>query len=173
VPRFVCLLRGVNVGGRNAMAMSELRALVESLGHSDVSTFIQSGNVIFSAPADPGAARLEAAIRARFELDVPVVLRTASELQRAVATNPFPAAEQAKLHVGFMARRPPAAALAGLDGGPFLPDEFVVQGKEVYLHLPSGMARTKLPAYLDRRLKLPITYRNRNTLARLCELARG
>ena len=171
MPRFVGLLRGVNVGGRNLLPMAELRALVESLGYTDVRTFIQSGNVLFTAPKSPGAAHLEAAIRERFGLAVPVVLRTPPELARAVAADPFPGADRAKLYVGFMTQSPSPAALAELDGRPFLPDAFAVEGKELYLHLPDGMARTKLPGYLDRRLKLAMTVRNWNTLAKLCELA--
>jgi uncharacterized protein (DUF1697 family) len=173
VPRFVALLRGVNVGGKNPLAMVELRALVESLGFADVRTFIQSGNVVFSSDEPVVALDLERPIEARFGLAVAVVLRTAAELERVVQADPFPEAERARVHVGFMAGRPRAAAAAALDHARFLPEEFVVSGRELYLHLPSGMARTTLPAYLGRALDVPTTLRNWNTVTKLLELARG
>jgi uncharacterized protein (DUF1697 family) len=173
VPRFVALLRGVNVGGKNALAMIELRALVESLGYADVRTFIQSGNVVFSTEEPVASLDLERAIEARFGLAIAVVLRSAAELERVVRADPFPQAERAHVHVGFMAKRPSAVAVAGLDHARFLPEEFVVSGEELYLHLPTGMARTKLPAYLGRALDVPTTVRNWNTVTRLLGLASG
>jgi len=153
--------------------MAELRTLAESLGYSEVRTFIQSGNLVFSTNKHVTPAALEAAIATRFGLEVPVVLRTDAELEAAVRANPFAAAALSRLHVGFMAGPAGAAALAGLERGPFLPEEFAVLGADVYLYLPDGVARTKLPRYLERRLGLPMTVRNWKTLGSLAELARG
>ena len=86
-------------------------------------------------------------------------------------SNPFRSADPSKLHVGFMAEKPSAAAVAKLDKKRFLPDEFTVNSAELYLHLPNGMARTKLPGYLDRQLKIPTTVRNWNTVNKLIELS--
>ena len=172
MPRFVALLRGVNVGGKNKLAMSELRTLVESLGYTDVRTFIQSGNVLFSTDETVVAPDLQRSIEARFGLAIAVVLRSAAELELVVGADPFPEAERARVHVGFMTARPPAEAVAALDHARFLPEEFIVSGRELYLHLPSGMARTKLPAYLGRALGVPTTLRNWNTVTKLLELAR-
>jgi uncharacterized protein (DUF1697 family) len=171
VTRYVGLLRGVNLGGRNRLSMAELRTLAESLGYREVRTFIQSGNLVFSASKRVAPAVLEAAIATRFGLEVPVVLRTGAELEAAVRANPFAEADLSRLHVGFMAGPPAASALAGLERGPFLPEEFAVQGADVYLYLPEGVARTKLPRYLERRLG-PMTVRNWKTLGSLAELAR-
>jgi uncharacterized protein (DUF1697 family) len=167
----VALLRGVNVGGRK-LPMAELRELVESLGYDDVRTYIQSGNLLFRAAKRPRAAELEAAIEERFGLGVDVILRTPANLAAVARRDPFPRAERAKLHVGFMAAKPAASLVAALDGEPFLPDEFAVVGTELYLHLPGGMARTKLPDYVLRRLKVPTTVRNWNTVTKLVELSR-
>jgi uncharacterized protein (DUF1697 family) len=172
VPKYVGLLRGVNVGGKNKVAMAELRTLVESLGHSDVSTFIQSGNVIFATKRAITPASLESAIAKTFGIDISVVLRTVPELAKVVTTNPFGSADTSKLHIGFMTKKPPAAVVKTLDGDEFAPEQFVIKGTELYLHLPNGMGRTKLPAYLDRRLKVPTTVRNWNTVTKLLELAR-
>ncbi|MBJ7610490.1 MAG: DUF1697 domain-containing protein [Candidatus Dormibacteraeota bacterium] len=167
----VALLRGVNVGGKNPVPMAQLRELVESLGATEVRTYIQSGNVIFADEGRITSTALEEAIRARFSLDIRVVLRTATELTRAMQANPFPTADVSAVHIGFMAVAPSAALVAGIDREPFLPDEFEVIGTEMYLHLPNGQATTRLPAHLGRRLKVPTTVRNWTTVAKLAALA--
>jgi uncharacterized protein (DUF1697 family) len=146
---------------------------MESLGHTGVSTLLQSGNVIFTAATPVSSESLEAAIESRFGVAVAVMLRKPAELRRVMRTNPFPAADTSKLHVGFMAAAPASAALAKLDRQRFLPEEFVVKGAELYLHLPNGMGRTKLPGYLDRRLKIATTIRTWNTVAKLVDLTGG
>ena len=90
MPRYVALLRAVNVGGKNKVPMADLRDLFESMGHSEVSTFIQSGNVIFSAAKSVTPKSLETAISKRFHVDTTVVLRTPGELEKVVKANPFP-----------------------------------------------------------------------------------
>lgn len=173
MPRYVALLRAVNVGGRNKVPMAELRDLFESLGHADVSTFIQSGNVLFTARASVTPKSLETAISKRFHVDTTVVLRTPSELEKVVKANPFARANTSKLHVGFMMQQPSAAVVSELDAERFRPEEFAIRGRELYLHLPNGMGRSKLPAYLDRQLAIPTTVRNWNTVTKLIELARS
>jgi len=171
--RYVGLLRGVNVGGKNKLSMAELRDLFSELGHSEVTTFIQSGNVIFAAEAPPEARQLEEAISARFSMAVPVVLRSLADLRRVVGANPFEGVEPDWVHVGFMAAEPPAGTLVDLDADRYLPERFAVAGTELYLCLPDGMGRAKLPQILDRRLKTPTTYRNWRTVTKLVELAAG
>lgn len=171
MPRYIGLLRGVNVGGKNTVPMAQLRALVTSLGHSEVTTYIQSGNIVFTSEKPVTPKSLETAIATAVGVKIVVVLRTPAELKKIVKANPFSKDDLSKVHVGFMAAKPPAAAVAQLDPEPFRPEEFVINGSELYLHLPNGMARSKLPAYLDRRLKVPTTVRNWNTVMKLVELA--
>jgi uncharacterized protein (DUF1697 family) len=171
MPTVVALLRAVNVGGRK-VPMAELREVVEGLGFDDVRTYIQSGNVLFSASRAPRPAVLERAIQGRFGLSVDVVLRSAADLRRAVERDPFPDAERSRLHVGFMAKKPAASAVSAIDRAVFLPEQFAVVGRELYLHLPNGMARTKLPDHVLRRIKVATTIRNWNTVTKLAELAR-
>lgn len=168
--RYVALLRGVNLGGTNKVAMPELRDLVESIGLSDVSTYIQSGNVLFTAGKPPDPTDLESAIEDRFGISVSVALRSASDLRKALRNNPFPDAETSTLHVGFLTDKPRQSVVAQLDAGRFAPDEFAVRGTEMYLHLPNGMGRSKLPPYLGRKLGVPTTIRNWNTVSKLAEL---
>lgn len=170
MPRYVALLRGVNVGGRNKLRMDELRSLVESLGYTEVSTFIQSGNVLFSAAEPASAASLRAALSTRLGIDAAVVLRSAAELARAVASNPFDEADPARLHVGFLTDPPASELVAKLDAGRYLPEEVSIIGNDVYLHLPDGMGRAKLPGTLDRKLGMAMTVRNWNTVTRLLGL---
>ena len=153
----VALMRGINVGGKNLLPMKALAEIFAAAGCRDVKTYIQSGNVIFRYGANKdvaGAVRAE--IEKQFGLKVPVVLRTAAEMATAIAQNPFvkTGIDPAWLHVMFLADKPTAVMVAGLDAERSRPDEFAVVGREVYLHLPNGAAKTKLTnAYFDAKLK--------------------
>jgi len=171
----VALLRGLNVGGKNVLPMPKLAALFEEAGCADVRTYIQSGNVLFRAPKTV-VRRLPQVILARIGerhgLRVPVILRTATELRGVAASNPFLAtgADPGQLYVAFLEDAPGAAA-AGLDPGRSPPDAFAVRGREVYLSLPNGVARTKITNdYLDRTLGTRSTVRNWRTVLRLAGL---
>ncbi len=171
MPRYVGLLRGVNVGGNNPVSMPELRAVLASLGHSDVSTYIQSGNVIFTSDDEVSAESLEAAISTTFGIEIAVMLRTPAELEKVLEANPFAGADTSSIHVGFMKDEPPPSAVAALDPQRFEPDRFVIKGTELYVHLPSGLGRSKLLPYLTRQLKTPTTVRSWKTVVKLVELA--
>ncbi len=174
----VALLRGINVGGRNMLPMARLIGLFEDAGCERVRTYIQSGNVVFEAPAARARlvpAAVTAAIAAEIGLDVPIVTRTAIELDRIVSANPFvaPGTDLGLLHVGFLADRPNAARGAALDLDRSPPDEFALHEGELYLRCPNGMARTKLTnAYFDATLRTVTTIRNWRTTLKLLELSR-
>lgn len=175
----VALLRGVNVGGKNKLAMKDLVALFAAAGCRDVTTYIQSGNVLFRAPAATARrvpAEVTAAIARRFRLTVPVLVRTADELDAVARSNPFIAAGEPPdaLHVMFLADAPAAPKLAALDPARSPPDRFEVRGREIYLCLPNGAGRTKLGnAYFDSKLGTISTGRNWRTVQTLVELTRG
>ncbi len=175
----VALLRGVNVGGKNILPMRDLAAMFESCGCADVRTYIQSGNVLFTADAALAArvpALIAKAIAARFRLDVPIVTRTAAELAAIVANNPFlvAGADPKTLHVVFLRDQPSAARVSGLDPDRSPPDEFRVRGREIYLCCPNGVGRSKLTApYFDSQLATTCTARNWNTVLVLAEAAAG
>lgn len=172
----VALMRGINVGGKNKLPMKELRALFEELGCGSVASYIQSGNVVFEAGielAEQLPAILPSHIEARFGLRVPVVIRSAQALREAAERNPFlsEGCDTQHLHVGFLASRPDAKAVASLDASRSDIDRFEVLGEEVHLHVPGGMARTKLTTdYFDRRLGTPMTVRNWRTVQKLIEM---
>ena len=176
---YVALLRGINVGGRTRVGMDDLRRLFVALGHADVKSYVQSGNVLFSSPVEE-SSRLIGDIERRIARDlgvtVTVLLRTKDDLARVVANNPFVSRETdpAKLHVTFLADAPDHERVARLDTPSGGPDEFSLAGREVYLHCPHGYGRTKLNnAYLERRLGVAATTRNWNTVTKLCDLASG
>jgi len=161
------------VGGKNLVPMAELRTLFESLDCTSVATYVQSGNVVFSHQKPPTASLLSDAIHERFGIRTSVVLRDRHSLESVVELNPFSGADPVTVHVGFMEHDPGPHAVSDLDPSVYAPDRFVLLGREVYLHLPRGMARAKLPSHLDRRLPGPVTFRNWNTVSRLVELAGG
>ncbi|MGD8870700.1 MAG: DUF1697 domain-containing protein [Gemmatimonadota bacterium] len=176
---YVALMRGINVGGKNKLPMKQLTAMFEDLGCTDVRTYIQSGNVVFGAEPDL-AESVPVEIPRRIDSDlgysVPVVLRSAADLRAAVDRHPFvDAAEDTKhLHVGFLADAPTDDQIAKLDPARSDVDSFDVIGREVHLHVPGGMGRTKLTTgYFDRRLDTVMTVRNWRTVNRLLEMAGG
>jgi len=171
VPGYVGLLRGINVGGRHRLPMAELRAFLETSGFTEVRTYLQSGNVIFSSTGTVKLAALEAALAEKFGFEITVVLRTPREMGRIVAGNPFPSVGPTKLHVAFMVEAPPSSAVEGLDVGAFAPEQVVLRGRDAYLHLPGGMGRARLPSWLFGRLGVRATVRNWSTVTTLADLA--
>jgi uncharacterized protein (DUF1697 family) len=170
VPRYLALLRAVNVGGKNSVPMPALREAVEGLGYTDVSTYIQSGNVLFSAPRAVKPHVLEAEITQRFGLEITVMLRTAREVAKVLGSNPFAGEPTDKLHIGFMADKPPATIVRAIDTSGFAPELFTVVGREYWLFLPNGMGRTKLAPFVTRRLGVPATVRTLKTVTKLADL---
>jgi uncharacterized protein (DUF1697 family) len=176
---YVALLRGINVGGNNMLAMKDLAGMFAAAGCTGVRTYIQSGNVIFEAPAGApeGAQKIAEAVKVniekRFGFRIPVILRTSRQMLKAIRDNPFLAAveDPKALYVYFLADLPNARALSALDPGRSAPDAFHARGQEIYLHLPNGMARTKLTnAYFDSKLSSTCTARNWATVLKLSEM---
>jgi uncharacterized protein (DUF1697 family) len=173
VPTYVALLRGINVGGRRKVAMSDLRTSFEALGHTGVRTYIQSGNVVFGAKAG-APARVRSAIEQRLEhdfgFDIAVLLRTASELASARKRNPF----GADAYVTFLDDVPRRARLAAIDTTKYAPDEFAAHGREVFVRCPNGYGRTKINnTFFERTLGTKATTRNWKTVTTLYEWAAG
>jgi uncharacterized protein (DUF1697 family) len=177
---YVAMLRAINVGGRNRVAMKDLAALFAALPAEDVSTYVQSGNVVFRSPLADGRAVAGAAerlISSRLRLEVVVIVCDRDELSQVTADNPYVRAgrDEAKLHVTFLASEPDrdrlraaSAAGGGGDGG----DEFVVVGRRVYLHCPDGYGRTKLNnGFFEKKLGVAATTRNWRSVRALADMA--
>lgn len=176
---YVALLRGVNIGPHKRIAMADLRALVEGLGYSNVRTLVNSGNVVFDSPrarTNPQLAEeIGQGLRDAHRLDVPVVVRSGTEMAEIVAANPFPeaAATPRLLHVSFLDRKPDAAKIAALEEIERGDDDVRVIGTEVFLALPHGLSGAVFSVNgLDKVLGVVATSRNWNTVTKLAEMAR-
>jgi uncharacterized protein (DUF1697 family) len=174
---YIALVRGINILGRNALPMAELRSLFEANGCRDVRTYIQSGNVIFRRPAVDTArlaARVTAAIAAKRGFEPRVLVVTAQELQRAAKANPYPEADAnpRSLHLFFLAARPRTPDIAALEALKTATERFTLRGKVFYLHTPDGFGRSKLADRAERLLGVDATARNWRTVTTLLEMAK-
>jgi uncharacterized protein (DUF1697 family) len=173
---FIALLRGVNVGGANRLTMAALQAAFADAGGRKVETLLQSGNVVFDAPANAGAAvaeRARASLTRVLEIDAPIVLRDGDSWLRLFAGNPFvaAAADSDMLHAACLSAAPSAERVARLEPDRSPPDAFFVVGADVYLNLPNGVARSKLTnAWFDARLGVVSTMRNWRTVTKLAAM---
>ena len=172
MPRYAAFLRAVNVGGR-VVKMDELKKLFEGLGLGEVRTFIASGNVVFESRAKPAALepRLASALLRALGYEVPTFLRTGAELAAIAAHQPFDAKRRAgahSIHVGLLhLPLAPAGrkALAALESPA---DAFEVDGREIWWMPSAGVGQSKITnTLLERRLGVPVTFRNQNTMVRL------
>ena len=160
MPRYVALLRGINLGSRSKVAMADLRQVVTSLGHTEVATYIKSGNVVFTSPdADPIslAGALEQELTGQLAVHSAVVVLSREELARVIADNPFPEETNPKcLHVVFRSKEMGPDSIAAIaaaqqrarDKGSR--DEAVAVGRTLFLRTPDGIGRSELAAQLAR-----------------------
>ncbi|MCP3820847.1 DUF1697 domain-containing protein [Streptomyces sp. A3M-1-3] len=176
---YVALLRGINVGGHRKVPMADLRTLVAELGHGDVRTYLQSGNAVFSSPSDnPDAltTELEKAIEAHFGFTVSCLVRSGTYLRAVADACPFrtDTLEGKQLHATFLSEQAGPERFASLDPAAFLPEEFRLGDRVIYLHTPGGLGRSKLAEALARPALLKgidATTRNWNTVVKLGEMS--
>ncbi|GAA2792937.1 DUF1697 domain-containing protein [Saccharopolyspora taberi] len=172
----IALLRGINVGGRTNIAMADLRQVFAGLGCEEVRTYLRSGNVVFGC-ADSAVAGLAAAVEQRVARDLgvstTVLLRTAGELARVVAGNPFLDEESdlTRLHVGFLSEPPGPQARLSVPGQGR--ERFRLAGRELFLHYPDGVGRSRFTnAHIEKQLGVAATARNWRTVLALAEMTR-
>jgi uncharacterized protein (DUF1697 family) len=154
--------------------MADLRELLSSLGYTEVSTLLQSGNALFATDARPPealAVEIEEQIAASLELTVTVMVRTTDDMKRVVEQIPFAVRDPAKCAVGFLATPIDRDQIAALDHSSFAPEELAAGDRELYLYFPDGMGRSKLVPILARNVFGPVTVRNWNTITKLLALA--
>lgn len=152
--------------------MAQLRASMASLGLTDVVTYIQSGNVVFTTPRHDVAEltrEIERTIEQDTGLDVSVVVLSRDELAAVIEANPFVASAQpTELHVSFLSAHPDERLLEEIDPGQFEPDEYRLGDRVIYMRCPHGVGRSKLATYpWERRLGVQATSRNWKTATQL------
>jgi uncharacterized protein (DUF1697 family) len=164
---FIALLRAVNVGGTGKLPMNDLKAMCEELGFGSVRTYIASGNVVFTSRKSESAIKavLEKRLEAYAKKPVGVLVRSAVEMAKVAADNPFPDKAPNRTMAVFLDKTPPKDALDGVRGRK---DEEIKLGRrEIYIHYGEGMGTSKLVVPAAKAG----TARNMNTVAMLAKMA--
>lgn len=174
----IALLRGINAGKSNRIAMADLRAWLEGAGFADVRTHVQSGNVVFGTdrPIGEVAPVVSDAVRRGSGLEIPVVTRTAQELAAVVAADPHGAvaSDPQRYFVVFCSRTPADDVIAAIPHHLVGDERFAAIGRELYTWCPDGMQNSRvMRRQTDARLGVTATARNWNTVTRLHEMATG
>ncbi len=176
--KYISILRGINVSGHKLIKMKLLQEMFVSLGFSNVLTYIQSGNVVFECePGNPERMNkiISEGIMETFGFGVPVLVIRADELRIISENNRFLNQRQedvAKLHVTFLSEEPDGKLIDGIGKEEYLPDEFYLAGKAVYLFCPGGYGNTKLSnTFFEKKLKVEATTRNWKTILELVRMS--
>ena len=172
--RWILLLRGVSPTGKNRVPMAAFREALAKAGFQNARTWIQSGNALVDTPRGREEARAaaEQALREDVGADILVVVKTAEEISRALQGNPFPGLDPSRVFYGLYNEAPDPRKAAPLLETDFGEDRLALGGHAVYTFIPGSAARTRLTAnFLQRKLGTPLTFRNRNTLGKLVEMA--
>lgn len=178
MPAFIAMLRGVNLGPHRRIKMEALRETCQKLKLRDSVTYLQSGNVVFRTDEqdlDGLTQCLQKAIARKFGFSSDVILRTASEMRKVIAANPFAKRrdiEPSRLLVTFLANDPGEDARKLVRKMKTEPEEVWIDGREIYTYFPNGMARPTVSwAAIERVLKTSGTARNWNSVTKLLEIA--
>ncbi len=179
MPRYAVLLRGINVGKAKPLAMTDLRDLLSGLGHTDVATYLRSGNAVFTcAGGEPGelAAAIEQAITGTLGMTVRCVVRSGAELRTVIGANPLAdvAADGSKLLAHFLSAAPDPALLTEHDPEALAPGRIRLGERVIYQWCPNGvMAEPNVVEFADKKLKVTATGRNWNTVRKLAAMLDG
>jgi uncharacterized protein (DUF1697 family) len=180
--RYIALLRGVNVGGKNKLLMKELQAIFIDLGFINVQTYLQSGNVVFDCLKAIDLVRvcekqIEDKIWQVCQLQVPVILKAVEEIEQIQKANPFLTNKDLSekfyksLYLTFLSEMPDKDLLEKTTAKIFPPDEFLIQNQVIYLLCNTGYGKTKLSnTYFETKLQVKATTRNWNTINQLIVL---
>jgi len=177
----IALLRGINVGGRRKIIMADLRQLLEKIGFTDVKTYIQSGNIIFTHKEELSnieiAEKIEKVIAENYEFEVPALVRTAEEWKNAINNSPFYQEDMedvSQLHLTFLKEKPSIENQEKAESYDYPPDKFIIKNKEVYILCLGKYHKTKLSnTFFEKKLKVSTTTRNWKTVLKLLELSQS
>ncbi len=176
---YIAILRGINVSGHKIIKMADLRELLSSLGFSKLTTYIQSGNIIFQSKEKENNVLEEMIhqnIKDHYSFDVPVIVRTQKEWENVVNRVPFnlDKVDITRIAVTFLKEKPAQIPTEEIIKFKAANDELVFEDKELYLHIPDGFGTSKLTLnVLERKLKVSATMRNWETTIKLLELCKN
>jgi len=178
VNTWIALFRGINVGGNKLLPMKQLAALLEKAGCRDVKTYIQSGNIVFRSPMNDAArmaTRIQSAVSADRGFEPRVLVLDRTELQRAMAANPFrdATADPKSVHLFFLAELPKNPDIESLNGIKAKSESFALKGRIFYLHTPERFGTSKLAERAERYLGVDATARNWRTVSAVFDLAKS
>lgn len=174
--RFIALLRGINVSGQKKIKMSDLKSLFEEVGFQNVETYIQSGNVIFSSKelsVKILESKISSGIKNKFGFDVQVIVLNPEEIEYVIRANPFikKKKDTERLYVTFLGKNPSNENFDKINSADYLPEEYAIDGRHIYLFVPNGYGKAKLNNnFFENKLKVLGTTRNWKTTITLSEL---
>jgi uncharacterized protein (DUF1697 family) len=174
--RYVALLRGINLGGNNQMKMDDLKAVFEGLGFENVKSYINSGNIAFDTKKTAELKlidKIEDAVEAKFDRRVHTMVREQTDIERIVKNNPFDGEYESHkhMHVLFLKEPMPTEKAELLQASALPGERYEVVGREIYNHLPNGVAGSLLTkGFFEKKPVVPYTGRNWRTVEKLAEL---
>ncbi|QNJ97151.1 hypothetical protein ALE3EI_0573 [Constantimarinum furrinae] len=170
---YIALLRGINVGGHKKILMKDLRALFERIGYSEVASYIQSGNMVFSSESDTEHdKRISEAIEEAYGWDVPVLVKTSDEIKAILDECPFPKEKKESAYFMLLFKQPVKEDIERLKTFQFQDEEFVLSPKCIYFYSAVDPGKSKLNNnFFEKKLKVTATTRNFRTLQKLVELS--
>lgn len=171
--KYIVLLRGINVSGKNKLPMAELRELLNKLKFTNVQTYIQSGNIILDSdePKSVVFQKIKDGIATKFGYDVPVIARTVQEWEKAIANNPYPTENHKIVSFTFLSE---VSTETTIEVNITNDGVYTIKNDMVYMYCPDGFGRTKLTNNLfEKKLKVTATSSNYRTTMKLLELAKA
>lgn len=175
--KYIVLLRGINVSGKNSLKMADLKTTLEEANFKSVKTYIQSGNIVLSVDeTDTGSisGKVHDLILDNFGLDINVITITPAQAEKIVEKNPFYAGERIKqLYYTILEDVPSEENINKLSTYSYEPEKIKLSGNVVYFYSPDGYGRAKMNNnFLEQKLKVPATTRNHNTMLKLIDMCK-
>jgi len=175
--KHISILRGINVGGKRKILMADLKELYAKLGYKNIVSYIQSGNVIFDAKEKDQSKieeKIYKAIKKVYDFEVPVVVRSAEEIEQIISNNPFTKkSEDESLHLTFLKEIPSEEHLEKIATYNYPPDKYKIEGKDVFIFCVGKYHKSKLTNnFFEKKLKVGATTRNWKTVNKLLELSK-
>ncbi|WP_164914122.1 DUF1697 domain-containing protein [Aquimarina sediminis] len=178
---YIALLRGINVSGQKVIKMADLKDKLQNIGLTSVTTYIQSGNIIFKYNNDSTktvSQLIKKEILKQYGFEVPVLVLTPEILVSIYKNNPFAKRleteelEEKKMFFTLLSDAPDMAAIKELSSDLYKPEEFIITNRVVYFYAANGYARTKLTTnFFEKKLHSIATTRNLKTMIKLLELS--